>query len=187
MRIGVYCGSFAPVHLGHIGIVRQALKEKAADMVIIVPSSDYWNKKVAIDLDTRIKCLKVYESENIIIDEDPEDLEAPYTYVLMERLLKKYPDDELCLMLGADNLTKFKDWKNSQYLLDNYPFIVMNRDDLNCEELLKQLNKEDYFLLHCDNFDISSTFIRENLDNYELIRDMVDKEVVDILLNSAAF
>lgn len=184
MKIGVYCGSFAPVHLGHIGIVKQALKEKVVDKVIIVPSSDYWNKKVAIDLNTRIKCLKVYETEDIIIDEDPKDLEAPYTYILLDQLKEKYPDDELCLMLGADNLVKFMQWKNAQYLLDNYHFVVMNRDDLNSDELLNEMGKKDYSLLHCDNFDVSSTYIRENLNNYELIKDMVDKEVVEILLNA---
>ena len=87
-------------------------------------------------------------------------------------------------MLGADNLVKFMQWKNAQYLLDNYHFVVMNRDELSCEELLNNLNKKDYSILHCANFDVSSTYIRDNLNNYELIKDMVDKEVVDILLNA---
>ncbi|MDO4197913.1 MAG: adenylyltransferase/cytidyltransferase family protein [Erysipelotrichaceae bacterium] len=184
MRTAVYCGSFAPVHLGHIGIVKETLKEKLADRVIIVASSDYWNKKVAIDLDTRLKCLKLYESEDIIIDDDIKDNEAPNTYTLFEQLKIKYPEDELCLMLGADNLPRFANWVNAQYLLDNYPFIVMNRDDYDTVDLLNKLYKKDYFILNCDNFDISSSYIREHLDDYCLIKDMIDEEVVEIIRTS---
>ena len=181
MKIGVYCGSFAPVHLGHIGIIEETLKEGLADKVIVVASSDYWNKKVAFDINTRLECLKLYANENIIIDEDPVDLDAPYTYVLLNQLSKKYPDDTLCLMLGADNLVSFSRWKEYEYLLNNYPFIVMNRDDLNTESLLEDLHKKDYAVLNCDNFDVSSTYIRENIDDYKKLEGLVDTRVLNII------
>lgn len=181
MKIGVYCGSFAPVHLGHIGIVKETLKEKYADKVIIVPSNDYWNKKVAYDINTRLKCLKFYESEDIIIDDDMDDINTKYTYDLLLRLKDKYPEDELCLMLGADNMVNFDKWYKSEELLKDYEFIIMNRDDINVLAHLERLDKKTYKILNCDNFNVSSTYIRENLNNFSLLEGLVDKEIVEIL------
>lgn len=183
-RIGLYCGSFSPLHIGHIGIIEEVLKEGLADKVIVVATKDYWDKKIAIDYDTRIKCLKTIESDQIIIDDDPTDSNTPSTYSLLENLKLKYPESEFKLIVGADNLPAFDKWINYKYLLDNYGFIVMNRDGYDPINDLAKLNKKDYDILNCQNFNVSSTFIRENLNNEELIKDLIDEKVLNILRNA---
>lgn len=180
-RIGLYCGSFSPLHIGHIGIIQEVLNEDLVDKIIVVPTKDYWDKKIAIDFSTRVKCLKTIESEKIIIDSDELDSNAPNTFTLLERLKTKYPDAIFKLIVGADNLPSFNKWVNYQYLLDNYEFIVMNREDLNTKKYLKDLNKKDYQILKCDNFDVSSTFIRENINNPQAIKGLISEEVLKIL------
>lgn len=180
-RIGLYCGSFSPLHVGHVGIINEVLKEDLVDNVIVVPTKDYWDKKIAIPYNLRVKCLKTIESDKIIIDEDVDDSNAPNTYSLLERLKTKYPRSSFKLIVGADNLPSFDKWVNYQYLLDNYEFIVMNREGLNPLEDLRRLNKNDYSILKCDNFNVSSTFIRENIDKIEVIKDLISDEVLKIL------
>lgn len=184
MRIGLYCGSFAPVHNGHIGIVKQTLKEDIVDKIIIVPTKDYWNKTISIPFEKRVECLKLFEDETIIIDDDEKDCFTPNTYTLLENLKEKYPNDQLYLMIGADNLPLFKNWVNSEYLLKNYPFIIMNREGYDTKKELKKLNKKDYFLLNCDNFNVSSTYIRENIENYDKLKEMISFDVYQIIKNS---
>ncbi len=181
MRLGVFCGSFAPLHNGHTTIIRSALEQSLCDRVIVVPTGDYWDKKVSFSLDVQIECLKLFENENIIIDDDTNDNRCQYTYDLLENLKKKYPEDELYLILGADNLLKFEKWYRYQDLLDNYHFIVMKRNGIDTTEVLERLGKKTYSILECEEINISSTYIRENLSHPELIKGMVDERVIKII------
>ena len=181
MTLGVYCGSFAPVHNGHVGIIDEVLKEGLAEKVIVVATGDYWYKKIAIPLKKRLDCLKLIEKENIIIDEDIDDCNTQYTFDLLGRLKKKYPEAELKLILGADNLKNFRQWYHSEDLLKDYPFIIMEREGYEAAELMADLGKKDYEILKCERFDISSSYIREHLDDEELIREWLPEGVLNIL------
>jgi nicotinate-nucleotide adenylyltransferase len=84
MRIGVYCGSFNPVHKGHIKIVREVLKKDLADKVLIVPTGNYWDKQNLPPVVHRIKMLRYFENERIMIDDVHNDIQ--YTYQLFRAL-----------------------------------------------------------------------------------------------------
>ena len=104
MKVGVYVGSFNPVHKGHIKIVRHLLKY-FLDKVIVVATQNYWDKKNLINLNDRINMLKKYESDKIIIDTDCNNYE--YTYMVMSKLKEEY--DDLYLIIGADNIIAFNE------------------------------------------------------------------------------
>ncbi len=183
MVTGVYCGSFNPVHKGHIRIVRKILKQKLADRVLIIPTGNYWYKQDLMDVNARIEMLKVYENENIIIDSVHNGIE--YTYELFEKLKEEDPNQEYRLILGADNLVNFRKWQHYEDLL-KYGFIIVPRDNLRKREIrkmMKDFNKENYEILDTRNIDISSTYIREHLDDYSLIRNCIDRKVYDILIS----
>lgn len=177
-RIGIYCGSFNPVHLGHIAIAKRCISKGLVDKVMIIATGAYWNKKDLICLSDRINMLKLIKDENIIIDEKYNNL--PYTYMIFDKLGKDYPNDSFSLVLGADNLLKFEDWKEYKKLL-NYDFIVVNREDIDTVKQMERLNKNNYQILDIPIMDISSTYIRNNINDYELIKDMIDKDVYDYL------
>ena len=173
-KIGIYCGSFDPVHIGHVRIVKESLKQYL-DKVIMVPTKDYWDKKMNYSIDERIKmilslgidilfCKKVYT----VFD---------YTYELFDYIKKEYPEDELYLILGADNLLKFDKWMKYEYLL-TYPFIIMKRDEVDIDFEMRRLNKTNYFILDSEKIDVSSSEIR-GIKDKEKIKGMVPKEVID--------
>lgn len=179
MRIGVFNGSFDPVHNGHIKMVNHILDKGVVDKVIIIPTDDYWDKKISTSLKDRIAMLKFFENEKIeVLDKYNELI---YTIDLLKTLQANYPDDELCLMMGGDNLVNIERWKDYELLI-KYFFIVYKRDDIDKTDLIQffnKLNKDNYYIADIDNIDISSTYIRENIHNYSLIKDMIDYRVYE--------
>ncbi len=127
--------------------------------------------------------LKLAAKEGIVIDETFNEL--PYTYMIFERLKREHPDLIFSLILGADNLPHFNEWRNYEELLV-YDFIVLPRNEVTEKEvvrIMKNLNKDNYVFLDLEPIGISSTYIREHLDEYETIKDMIDKDVYDYLIN----
>jgi len=181
MRIGIYCGSFSPVHRGHICIAEECLEQKLVDEVMIIATGNYWNKNDLLPLEDRLNMLESVRTENILIDRKYNDF--PYTYQIFQQLKQDHPTDELVLIIGGDNLPGFDRWKEYRTLLE-YDFIVIGRDEIDSDrihELMKGYHKTNYEILDIGSIDISSTYIREHLDNYELIKDMIDPNVYTYL------
>lgn len=181
MRIGVYCGSFNPVHKGHIKIVRTALKKDLLDKVLIVATGNYWDKQNLPPVRDRIRMLKYFDNDKIIIDETHNDIQ--YTYQLFRVLKKEYPDDQLVLIIGRDNIPNFTRWKRYRELL-KYDFIVIPREDIDSADLdamMQEMGKTNYTIMDVKNINFSSSMIRDNFDDYSKIKDYVDKRVYNYM------
>ena len=187
MRVGAYVGSFDPVHIGHIKIVNYLL-DNILDKVILIPTGAYWDKDDLVDISHRINMLKIYETDRILVEDQKNDL--PYTYMVMEYLKSKYPEDELYLIIGADNIVNFDKWEKYQYLLDGN-MIIVNRDNIDVKEYLKKLNKKDKFIITdgLENIDISSTEFRECIKSGDLdtIKSIVDEEVLEYIIKNKLY
>lgn len=181
MKIGVYCGSFSPVHKGHIKIAKECLKQKLVDKVLIIATGNYWDKDIEISLADRINMLKMYETSDTEIEESLNSL--PYTYDIFKALKEESPDNEYVLIIGADNLENFERWNHYQYLLDCGLIVVQRaeKDEKYMKEKLKQLNCKKYKILKTEPIDASSSYIRKNMDDYSKIKSMCDRKVYDYL------
>ncbi|MBQ3418768.1 MAG: adenylyltransferase/cytidyltransferase family protein [Erysipelotrichaceae bacterium] len=179
MRIGIYCGSFDPIHNGHVKIIKTILKENIVDKIFIMPTDDYWNKKINLSFEERKKAISISLKRRVnknkyIIEEELSKYQ--YTYLIFRDLKKIYPKDEFYLIMGGDNVLNFDKWKNYKELLEN-PFIVINRKNDDLEKSIKKLNPKKYYLLEIEGIsDISSTFIRDNIDDYSKIKKMINEE-----------
>lgn len=163
MKLGIYMGSFNPPHKGHIDVVNYLINNHYLDKILIVPTLNYWNKQDLINLKDRINMLKFFENDKIMID--TINNQYIYTVELIEELKKQYPNDELYLIIGADNLISFDKWKNYQELLKN-KIIVMNRDNIDINKYLDRLGKNNFIVISDYPFiNVSSSEIRNNLDN----------------------
>ena len=69
-RVGIYCGSFNPVHNGHITIAKEVVNQGLVDKVLMVATEGYWDKQGLMPLQERILMLKFFENENLIIEEE---------------------------------------------------------------------------------------------------------------------
>lgn len=182
MRTGIYCGSFAPVHKGHIKIVREILKANHVDKVLIVPTKSYWDKKVTIPLKHRINMLQLYETKKIEVETKLNNCDC--THELFLKYQKKHPNDSLYLIIGGDNLVSFDKWVNYEEML-KYPFIVVRRDDYDTsfiKKKMKEYHKKNYVILDIPTIDISSTYIRENINNPKKLKNKIDNKVYKYII-----
>lgn len=176
MKIGVYVGSFNPPHKGHKKIAYHLVKHKYVDKVLIIPTSNYWNKTNLVDLKHRINMLNFFKTENIIINDTLNNIE--YTYQILRELKKD--GNEYSLILGADNIVDFHKWNYYEELLE-LELLIINRDNINVKEHLEKLNKKDkYKIIDIKNIDISSTYIRNKLKNKTITR-YIDKEILEYI------
>ena len=166
MKLGIYVGSFNPPHNGHFKVVNYLLDNKIVDKIIILPTSNYWDKSNMVDIDKRVEMLKIFESENVIVD--GINNRYPHTYQILNNLKKYYPDDELYLIIGSDNLEKFHLWKNIEEIL-KYHIIVLKRGNTDIYKYLSKFDTSKFLII--ENFpsiNVPSTEIRSNLDNENL-------------------
>ncbi len=164
MRIGVYVGSFDPIHIGHIKVMDYLIDNNYLDKIIIMATEDYWNKKTKATNKQRTDMLKIINRDYLIVD--TENNKYPYTYQILETLNKKYKDDELYLIISADNIVTFDKWKNVDEILDNNKVIVLNRDDIDIKKYVELFKQKDQFII-VQNFPyikISSTTLRNKID-----------------------
>lgn len=150
---------------------------KYLDKVIFVPTGNKYNKDDLIDIRYRIKMLKMMTKDyNDMIVSDYEDQNRViYTYETLDYFKKKYLDDEIYFILGADNLKQIGTWKNSEYILSKYKLLVINRDDD------KIVASDNIVVTNILNSDISSTFIRNNINKNDIIKRYLNKDVLEYI------
>ncbi|MBQ7140227.1 MAG: nicotinate (nicotinamide) nucleotide adenylyltransferase [Bacilli bacterium] len=163
MKIGVYVGSFNPVHIGHKYVMDYLFDNNYLDKIIVIPTKEYWNKTNLVDIKHRVNMLKFYENEKIIINDYLNDYE--YTYEILNVLKRENPNNELYLIIGADNIEKFHLWKNVEEIL-KHKVIILNRDDIEIDKYVNKFKQKDNFIIlkNFEKIDISSTEIRNNID-----------------------
>ena len=174
MKIGVYCGSFDPVHNGHIQIAKHCLS--LVDKVLFIPTGNYWSKNLTFSLDDRIEMLKLAVEDNMEVDTIHNKLK--YTAQIFNVLNEKYPNDEFCLIIGDDNLERFHEWYLYKYLT-SFNIIIVRRK-LTKKKILKVIAKQNitnYSILDIEPIELSSTYIRENILDYDKIKDMISEKV----------
>ncbi len=183
MKIGVFVGSFNPVHKGHIKMINKALE--IVDKVLVIPTGSYWNKINNVSIEQRIEMLNFYKTENIIIENKINNLQ--YTYQIIRNLKKRYKKDELFLILGADNIISFDKWKHYKELL-KLNLIIFNRSNINVKYYLDLLNKFDnYYILNINIKDASSTKIRDNINNNKILEKYLDKVIIKYIKDNKLY
>lgn len=156
MKIGVFVGSFDPVHKGHISIMYYLIDNKIVDKLLVIATGNYWDKQNITDLNKRIEMLSFIKNDNIIIDKKHNKLE--YTYQILRALNKENPKDELYLVIGADNANTLYKWSHYNEII-KYGIIVVKRGNVKIKLKINKL-----IIIDKDFENISSTMIRNNVD-----------------------
>lgn len=174
-RVGVFVGTFDPIHKGHTHIMNYLLQHNIVDKIILIPTGDYWDKRPVASLDDRIQMCNLIKSSKINVSTSLNEYQ--YTYQVLKELEKDYPMDYLFLIIGADNIINFDKWRNIDDLLE-YNIIVVNRDSIDINKYVDKFNKKDNFIV-IDNFDyipVSSTYLRKSIYS-ENAKEYIDERV----------
>ncbi len=183
MKVGVYVGSFDPVHKGHKQVIDNLLDNNYVDRIEVITTYGYWDKTNLIDINHRINMLKFYENDKIHINETLNHYE--YTYQVLNELKKT--NDELYLIIGSDNLPKFNLWKNVDEILNN-KVLVIPRKGYEIGDYINQYAKKENFIItnSYEQKDISSTKIRELIKSNKIteLKDLLDKEILKYIIDN---
>lgn len=161
MRIGLFGGSFDPVHNAHIKIAEEAYKQYALDKVIFIPARNppHRYQKKLTDIKDRVKILKLALSRKKNFELSEFELrrrKTTYTCETINYFKKKFPDSEIFFIIGSDSLREMRYWKKGYDLLKFCRFIVAKRPGF-------KLLKKGVLYLKDISESISSTFIRQNI------------------------
>lgn len=188
MKIGVYGGSFNPPHNGHKKVLTILLNLGIVDKVYVVPTGRNYIKPGLERFEHRLNMLKLCFNgqDNIqIVDVEDKDTQV-YTYMTLDYFKERNKSDDIYFIMGSDNLKTFSTWKNYEYMLNNYHFIVIMRNEDSVESL-KSLFNTDRIIFVENLSQLSSSFIREELNNGKNIDKYLDKEVVNYIKQNGLY
>lgn len=183
MKVGVYVGSFDPVHKGHINMVKQLLNRRVVEKVMMVATESYWSKSLDASLNDRLAMLKLYQSKRIIIDEKHNHL--VYTYQVLQAVAQDNPDWDLYLIIGDDLIISLDRWQNLDELL-KFKIIVLNRTGIDIDQYIHKLPDPKKIIKVNDliKYDISSSQVRQLIadDQIEGLNNYLDHGIIDYIL-----
>jgi len=164
-RIGIFGGSFDPVHLGHIKLALSAKREYNLDKVIFVPAyrPPHKKDKKLLPGRFRVKMLSLALKDFPFFCVDKYELNrrtVTYTYNTIEYFRRKYRGDSLYFIAGSDSLAEFRSWKNPEMILRNAELLVGRRKGAPRHKVLSGYLPGVHFL-KSGLPDVSSTGIRK--------------------------
>ncbi|WP_130819972.1 nicotinate (nicotinamide) nucleotide adenylyltransferase [Anaerococcus vaginimassiliensis] len=191
MRIGLYGGTFDPIHTGHLIVIENAINYMNLDKVIILPSSNpphkKHKKKTATNIRVEMVAEAIKDNDRIILSTyESTDQTVRYTHETIGYFKKYFPEDEIFYILGEDSFLTIDTWRNYEDILDEN-IIVFTRSNIDsASELVKKVEiiKKDnpnIFLINNLNINISSTLIRGLVKNKKSIKYLVSDEVKYII------
>ncbi len=181
--VGLFFGSFNPVHIGHLVIANYMANFTDLDEVwlVVSPHNPLKNKSGLADMYDRLEMVQLaIENSNKLKASNIEfSLPQPsYTIDTLAYLAEKYPNKDFALIMGADNLASLHKWKNYELILENYKLYVYPRP--NCDTSTWEKHPS-IVLTQSPQMDLSSTFIRKAIKAKKSIQFMVPDVVLDFI------
>ena len=178
MNIGLYFGSFNPIHIGHLIIANHVLNETPINKIwfIVSPQNPFKESKTLLNEFDRLHLVRLAtQDDNRIKCSDIEfNLPKPsYTSNTLAFLSEKYPEHQFSIILGSDSYQNLDKWKNYETIINNYPVYVYKREG---HEIKKTFDKEAV-ILNAPIIQISASQIREHIRSAKSIRYLVPEIV----------
>ena len=178
MNIGLYFGSFNPIHIGHLIIANHVLNETSINKIwfIVSPQNPFKESKTLLNEFDRLHLVRLAtQDDNRIKCSDIEfNLPKPsYTSNTLTFLSEKYPEHQFSIIMGSDSYQNLDKWKNYETIINNYPVYVYKREG---HEIKKTFDKEAV-ILNAPIIQISASQIREHIRSAKSIRYLVPEIV----------
>ena len=181
MKVGLYFGTFNPVHIGHLIIANYMIENSDLDEIwmVVTPHSPFKKKSSLLDNHHRFEL--VYKATESYAKIKPSDIEFKlpqpnYTTHTLVHISDKYKDKEFCLIMGEDNLKSLHKWKNHETLLEHHHIYVYPR--VSDGEIATQFDSHPKIhKIDAPIVQISSTMIRNGIKEGKNVQPMLPREV----------
>lgn len=189
-KIAIFGGSFDPVHKSHIQIANLALKcFDLEELIFVVAYAPPHKKKQYADIEDRISMLRLVTynvSKSRISCCESQNRGMVYSYQTLDYFQNLYSSDEIYMVIGSDSLLSLSTWKNIDYIVTHYKFIIARRPNIKIGSDTKYLDRCVFIDKEIEN--ISSTRIREliKLDRIEA-SSLLNRKVYDYILQKQLY
>ncbi|MDT7831185.1 nicotinate (nicotinamide) nucleotide adenylyltransferase [Flavobacteriaceae bacterium S356] len=181
MKIGLYFGTFNPIHVGHMIIANHLLEYSDLDEIwmVVTPHNPHKKKSSLLDNHHRLELVYLATEEYDAIKPTDIEFKMPqpnYTVHTLAHISEKYPQHDFCLIMGEDNLKSFHKWKNYDAILDDYHIYVYPRISKGKIETRFD-NHQKIHKVDAPIVEISSTLIRNGIKAKKNVRPMLNEKV----------
>jgi nicotinate-nucleotide adenylyltransferase len=185
MKIGLYFGTFNPIHIGHLIIANHMAEHADLDQIWMVVTPHNPLKKKATLLDDYHRLQMVYLATEDFPKIKPSDIEFKlsqpnYTVNTLVHLQEKFPDYEFSLIMGEDNLKSLHKWKNYEVILAHHDIYVYPRISSEAENL-ELKNHPKIHLIDAPVVEISSTIIRNTIKKGKNVQPLLPHKVWEFI------
>lgn len=189
MKIGLYFGTFNPIHVGHL-IIANHLAENA-DLqqiwMVVTPHNPFKEKSSLLDDAQRLHLVNLATEYYPKLKSSDIEFKLPqpnYTVNTLAHLKEKFPQHEFAIIMGEDNLNSLHKWKNFTSILENHNLYIYPRISKETEKLNSIIASNSHYEINridAPIVEISSTFIREGIKNKKNIRPLLSEKVWDYI------
>lgn len=185
MKIGLFFGSFNPIHNGHLIIANLILQFTDIDKVwfVVSPQNPHKKKQSLLKENDRLNLVNLAIEDNQKLKASDIEFKLPkpsYTIDTLIYIKEKYPKNQFCLIMGEDNLDQLHNWKNGDIILRDYEIYCYKRK-VNTSYDYKE--KENIKIVDFPYLDISATYIRSLIKNKKSARYLLPDKVYEYITN----
>ncbi len=182
-KIGLFFGSFNPVHVGHMIIANfMATQTDLEEVWLVVSPHNPLKPKESLANDrTRLHLVNLAIGDNLLLRASDIEFYLPqpsYTIDTLTHLREKHPNKQFVLIMGGDNLATIRKWKNYEILLRDFDIYVYKRPNYTPEEFAAQARVR---VFEAPQMNLSSTYIRRCLQERKSIQYLVPEKAREYL------
>ncbi len=179
MNIGLYFGSFNPIHIGHLIIANHILNETDINRLwfVVSPHNPFKNESSLLNEYQRLKLVQLAIEDDVRLKASDIEFGLPkpsYTSTTLAFLSEKYPDYNFRIIMGSDSFQNLNKWKNPEYIINNYEIYIYKRPGF---EVVNNFNAK-IKVMDAPLLELSATQIRQNIKAGKSVRYMLPDNVL---------
>lgn len=188
MHIGLFFGSFNPIHIGHLIVANHIVEYSDIDKLwfVVSPHNPLKDSHSLLNEYDRLHLVRLAIESNPKFRASSIEFQLPkpsYTINTLTYLAEKFPLEQFSLIMGSDSFQNIHRWKNFEHLVKNYPIIIYKRPGFEIIETHGAV----LTMLEAPLLSISSTFIRNQVKQGKSIRYLVPENVYEYMAGSNYF